>query len=162
MNMNGILIKQSKDVVGIMNKLSGNETKLLFVLAQNSRDNIIDLNRCERGILEAAGISYKTFQRLSTNLVKSKVLVKTGVQRVLFIDPSFIMNGHSKHIMMAAADIEQSKKYWLEEATSRRDDRDSKIKAAYGDETLLAHFERKRVAQNDMSDDEIIESVVPE
>jgi len=157
--MSGILISKNKDSLSLMNSLSGLELKLLFTLVQHSKDNIVNMNLNERSVLEMADISYKTFQRVQTKFFTNKILVKTGISKVIFIDPFFVMNGYSKNIISIAADIQNGKKYWLEDATKKREEREAKINAAHGEESLSAHFERKREFQSDMTDDELGEMI---
>jgi len=158
--MNKVLMQSSSNVItDILDSLSGNEMKLLLVMARYSRDNIVNMFSDEKKILESCGISYKTFTKQRAVLVDKKVLCLTGTVKVYFIDPSFLIAGNSSNIYKTSAAIESGSRYWHEEAMDRKAIRDRAIEASSSDAALKKHFDKKRDIQNDMSPDEIYETV---
>jgi stalled ribosome rescue protein Dom34 len=161
--MNRVLVNTTKKVItDVLDSLSGNEMKLLLIMARYSDDNVVDMSINERKILSACGISYKTFTKQRSVLAQKKILVITEVSKVYFIDPSFLLAGYAPHIYKTAAALEAKYKHWREEANDRKQHRDRAIESSIGDESLKKYFDDKRVSQNNMSLDEVYETIEKE
>jgi hypothetical protein len=119
-----------------------NELKVLLAMVKLSKNNIVDLHRKMGKLKEIVGLGDKSIETALTGLRKRGMLVKTGVPKAWFIDPSYFMKGYYKKIYEIARMIEEKDKYLLEkiadwEEEERENSEESKLQARWDNERLL-------------------------
>jgi hypothetical protein len=108
-----------------------------------AKHNVVDLLRKGKKLEEKLnGLSSGSISNAITGLRKKGILVKVGIPKVWFIDPSFFMVGYYKKIYEIAKMIEEKDKYLLEkiadwEEEERENSEESKLQARWDNKRRL-------------------------
>lgn len=94
----------------VIPELTKTEIKALFGCLQTSENNIVDLKKTRKQILEIIEISDSTFRNKVSNLIMRGILTKTGATSVYFIDPLYFLNGDKDKIYSYAESIEKARR----------------------------------------------------
>ena len=132
-----------------------NELKLILAMVRVCHNNVVDFYRKSLKIKELVGMSDKSIDNGLTALCKKGIIVKTGVPKVWFIDPSYFMKGYYKAVYCIAALIEEKDQHLLEKIDTWK----SEAFLYKGSKTLEALWEKKRKVQNEGLIDEIVKGV---
>lgn len=122
---------------------SATESKVLLAMVGLAKNNIVDLLRKGKKLEEKLeGLSSGSISNAITGLRKKGILVKVGVPKVWFIDPSFFMIGYYKKIYEIARMIEEKDKYLLEkiadwEEEERENSDENKLKSRWDNKRRL-------------------------
>jgi hypothetical protein len=113
-----------------------------------AKHNVVDLLRKGKKLEEKLdGLSSGSISNAITGLRKKGILVKVGIPKVWFIDPSFFMVGYYKKIYEIAKMIEEKDKYLLEKiADWEEEERENSEKSK-----LQARWDNKRRLQEDFA-----------
>lgn len=124
-----------------------NELKVLLTMVKLSKNNVVDLHRKMGKLEDIVGLGAKSIETALTGLRKRGMLVKTGVPKVWFIDPSYFMKGYYKKIYEIARMIEEKDRYLLEKIA----DWEEEERAGIEEKKLQSRWDRKRRLQEDFA-----------
>jgi len=122
-----------------------NELKVLLAMVGLAKNNVVDLLKKNSKLIVTVGMSEKSVETAITELRKKGILVKTGVPRVWFIDPTFFMVGYYKKIYTIAKLIEEKDRNVLEKI----DEWEEEDRIRLAEESLERRWEQKRLIQAD-------------
>lgn len=143
--MQVIYMTDSEDIVL---SCSATENKVLLAMVGLAKHNVVDLLRKGKKLEEKLdGLSSGSIRNAITGLRKKGILVKVGIPKVWFIDPSFFMIGYYKKIYEIARMIEEKDKYLLEKIADWEEEERENIEES----KLQARWDNKRRLQEDFA-----------
>ena len=127
--------------------LSGTQIKVLLAMVKVCKNNIVDLQRTSSRLGKMLeGMNERSISNAISKLSREGILVKTGVPRVWFIDPSYFMKGYYKRVYSISEMIENKDRYLLERVKEWEDEDDRLDKEL----VLVYRWDNKRIAQRDI------------
>lgn len=129
--------------------LNGTSLRVLLVLMDMSKYNLLDMIRIEDKAIDRLSISIKTFKNSITKLVKANILIKGTINRVYFIDPSICICGKESRVMRLFELVSNTSKVLLElDRIENKNREDSVLKS------LDSIWKNKRYEQEYFSEEE--------
>lgn len=125
-----------------------NELKVLLAMVKLSSSNVVDLHRKMGKLEELVGLGDKSIETALTGLRKKGMIVRTGVPKAWFIEPSYFMKGYYKKIYEIARLIEEKDKYLLEKI----EDWEEEDRIVLEKKKLSSRWENKRKLQIDFAE----------
>ena len=113
--------------VGDMMKCKPNELKVLLGLVKLARHNIVDLYRKHSRLVDLTLLGDKSIETALTGLCKKGIILKTGVSKVWFIEPSYFMKGYYEKIYAIGKMLEDKDSKWLEKVDEWDEEERSKL-----------------------------------
>ena len=129
--------------------LDGTSLRVFIALVEVSKYNLIDMVRVESKVLKKLGITKGTLSNSITKLVKQKVLIKSSINRVLFIDPSICICGKENRVMNLYSLVQKKENPLCALDEIEKLEREESI-----DKALKTRWENKREEQEQFSEEE--------
>lgn len=133
---------QVGDIVGC----KPNEIKVLLGMVRLARHNVVDLYRKHGKLLDLVDLGEKSVETALTGLCKKGMIVKTGVAKVWYIDPSYFMKGYYEKIYAIGKMLEEKDNRWLEKVDEWDEEERSKLE----EKKLQGMWGSMRISQADI------------
>lgn len=129
--------------------LDATSLRVFITLMELNKYNLIDMVKIENKLLSKTGIAKKTLNNAITVLVKNKLLIRSSVSRVLFIDPSICVCGNERRVMDLYLLVSN-----MENPLCKLDEIENKEREESIEKALKTRWDNKRKIQEEFSEEE--------